>query len=132
MSLVREALKQLRKKPCTLKYPFEKAVTPPGFRGRPQWDMDKCILCILCQNACPPGAIKLVGKGREAEVVFSLDRCIFCGECAEACPKGAVTMSGEFELAGTDRANMVFHYGKRLGDRVGAEKAEPATPGTQS
>jgi hydrogenase-4 component H len=113
MSLVREALQQLRKKPCTHKYPMEKSTPPPGFRGLPKWDMDKCLLCVLCQNACPPGAIKLVGKGREAEISFSMDRCIFCAECAEVCPKGAITMSCNFELAGTDRGDMVSLFKKK-------------------
>lgn len=114
MSLVKEALQQLRKKPCTLKYPMEKSSPPPSFRGVPTWDMDKCLLCVLCQNACPPGAIKLVGKGREAEISFSMDRCIFCAECAEVCPKGAVTMSRNFELAGTDRGDMVSLFKKKV------------------
>jgi formate hydrogenlyase subunit 6/NADH:ubiquinone oxidoreductase subunit I len=114
MSLVKEALQQLRKKPCTLKYPMEKSSPPPGFRGLPTWDMDKCLLCVLCQNACPPGAIKLVGKGRETEISFSMDRCIFCAECVEVCPKGAVTMSKNFELAGTDRGDMVWLFRKKV------------------
>lgn len=122
MSIVGEALRQLRKKPCTRRYPVEKGVVPAGFRGRPQWDMERCILCVLCQNACPPGAIKLVGKGREAEVSFALDRCIFCGECAEACPKGAIIMSPEFELAGTDRSEMVFL------NRKGVQGRAPRAP----
>ncbi len=113
MSLVKEALQQLRKKPATKKYPKEKASPAKGFRGIPVWDMDKCLLCVLCQNACPPAAIKLVGKGREAEISFSMDRCMFCAECAEACPKGAITMSEKFELAGTDRGEMVFIFKKK-------------------
>ncbi|MCQ5377742.1 MAG: 4Fe-4S binding protein [Candidatus Methanomethylicia archaeon] len=112
MSLVREAFRQLRKKPCTLKYPVEKSAPTQGFRGLPVWDMEKCILCVLCQNACPPGAIKLVGKGQEAEIEYFLDRCIFCEECVEACPKKAISMSGEFELAGFDRGKMRFRFRK--------------------
>jgi formate hydrogenlyase subunit 6/NADH:ubiquinone oxidoreductase subunit I len=117
MSLVREALRQIRKKPCTLKYPTEKTTIPAGFRGLPKWDMEKCILCILCQNSCPPGAIRLVGKGRDAEISYSLDKCIFCAECVEACPKGAITMSEEFELAGTDRTSMVSCYRKKPAEK---------------
>jgi NADH-quinone oxidoreductase subunit I len=112
LSLVREALKQLTRKPSTLKYPSERATVPLGFRGLPLWDMKKCILCVLCQNACPPSAIKLIGKGQEAKVEYRLDRCIFCGECVDACPVHAITMSGQYELAGSDRSMMVFCFSK--------------------
>lgn len=129
MSLVKEALGQLGKKPCTTKYPVEKSTPPPGFRGLPVWNMDKCLLCILCQNACPPAAIKLVGKGRDAEISFSMDRCIFCAECAEACPKGAITMSGSFELANTDRGDMVALFRKKPATEEPKKPGESAVPG---
>ena len=112
MSIVGEALRQLRRKPCTVRYPAEKAPVPPRFRGMPAWDMSKCILCVLCQNACPPGAIRLIGKGPEAEIEYLMDRCIFCEECAEVCPKRAIVMSDRFELAGFDRSKMVFRFRK--------------------
>lgn len=113
MSLVGEALRQLTRKPCTLKYPAEKSIVPQGYRGLPIWDMNKCILCVLCQNACPPSAIRLKGKGQEAWIEYHLDRCIFCGECVEVCPVHAIAMSGKFELAGGDRSTMVFCFRKQ-------------------
>jgi formate hydrogenlyase subunit 6/NADH:ubiquinone oxidoreductase subunit I len=75
--------------------------------------MSRCILCVLCQNACPPCAIRLIGKGPEAEIEYLMDRCIFCEECAEVCPKRAILMSAQFELAGFDRSKMVFRFRKR-------------------
>jgi formate hydrogenlyase subunit 6/NADH:ubiquinone oxidoreductase subunit I len=128
MSLIKEALQQLVKKPCTTKYPVEKSTPSTGFRGLPKWDMEKCLLCVLCQNACPPNAIKLVGKGREAEISFSMDRCIFCAECAEVCPKGAVTMSGNFELAGTDRGDMVSMFRKKTPIQEPKKASEEPAP----
>jgi len=112
VSIAGEALKQLRRRPCTIRYPVEKAKVPNGFRGMPVWDMQKCILCVLCQNACPPGAIRLIGKGPDAEIEYLLDRCIFCEECAEVCPKRAIAMSHRFELAGFDRSKMAFRFSK--------------------
>src|SRR5690625_2009871 len=35
-------------------------------------------------------------------------RCIFCGYCIEACPTRALTMTNEFELASTNRADMIY------------------------
>jgi formate hydrogenlyase subunit 6/NADH:ubiquinone oxidoreductase subunit I len=39
---------------------------------------------------------------------FWLDRCIFCGRCAETCHKGAIKNSGEFELATTDKSELII------------------------
>jgi formate hydrogenlyase subunit 6/NADH:ubiquinone oxidoreductase subunit I len=112
VSLFREAARQIFRKPATVKYPFEPGIVPPGLRGRPVWDMEKCILCVLCQNACPTAAIKMIPKGPDAGIEYHLDRCIFCGECADACPRKAITMTTNFELADTSRSNMVQHYKK--------------------
>ncbi|MCC6013652.1 MAG: 4Fe-4S binding protein [Candidatus Verstraetearchaeota archaeon] len=112
MSLFKEAIKQIPKKPVTIKYPFEPGIIPPGLRGLPIWDMSKCILCVLCQNACPVSAIKMIPKGPDAGIIYDLSRCIFCAECADACPKKAITITNKFELATTSKSELIFHYKK--------------------
>ncbi len=110
MSFAKEAFKQLFRKSATCEYPFEKAELPSGFRGRPIWDLTKCLGCGLCQTTCPSGAVELVGKGATAEIKYYLDRCVFCAQCVEMCPRGAIVMSNEFELAGFDRSKMLYWY----------------------
>ncbi len=109
-SFIKEAFEQLFKKQATVMYPYEKAQVSEGFRGRPVWNMVKCIGCGLCQNVCPSGAVEMIGRSMEAEIKHYVDRCVFCAQCAEICPRSVITMTKEFELAGSDRQKMLYWY----------------------
>ena len=110
MALLKEAIKQLFKKAATVKYPYEKSPLPKGFRGRPIWEIHKCVGCGLCPRVCPSGAIEMIGTGLEAEIKHFADKCMFCGQCVETCPKAAIIMSEEYELAGSNHSAMQSHY----------------------
>jgi uncharacterized protein (DUF362 family)/Pyruvate/2-oxoacid:ferredoxin oxidoreductase delta subunit len=47
---------------------------------------DKCLLCGICRDACPPGAIEI----RNGSLHIDYDRCIRCFCCRELCPHGAL------------------------------------------
>ena len=57
---------------------------------------------------CPTGAISLSDKGDSRKVTVDYGLCVFCGLCAEASSEQAVRITQEFELATSDRRNLVL------------------------
>jgi ferredoxin len=75
--------------------------TPEGFRGKIQYDKEKCIGCNLCIKVCPSGAIE--AKEKEKKIKIYLARCTFCSQCNDVCPSNCLSMGDEFLLADTDK-----------------------------
>ena len=122
-SMIPQVLSQLFKKPFTNKFPakyapgnvtgFLKDVgsgkasiippveTPPNFRGKIQYDKEKCIGCKLCIKVCPTAAIEF--KPEEKKIKIYLSRCCFCSQCNDICPVQCLSMGNEFLLADTDK-----------------------------
>jgi uncharacterized protein (DUF362 family)/ferredoxin len=50
---------------------------------------EKCRLCGICVNACPPRAIEI----KNGKLVFDYHRCIRCFCCRELCPEGALDVA---------------------------------------
>jgi hydrogenase-4 component H len=99
VSELKEALLCLRAGQVTLGYPFEPHPPQPGFRGLPRLDMEKCIGCGACANACPSRSIVLIEEENYRTIDFNLARCTYCAQCRDACPEQAVTLSDLFETA---------------------------------
>jgi formate hydrogenlyase subunit 6/NADH:ubiquinone oxidoreductase subunit I len=110
MTMERELLTNVAKKPATLPYPDEKTTPVEGMRAMVTWRIERCIGCNLCVQICPPTAIHLLGKGTAAEITYHLDRCIFCGECVDVCPTHAIETTTEYELAFFDRDAMTHTF----------------------
>ncbi len=124
LRLLPEALRQIQKKPATVKYPFEKAKIYSGFRGKIVFESAKCIGCKMCMRVCPAKAIEIVQAGEEIktledgkqitikkyECIMNLDRCIYCAQCVEACPKKALAFTNDFELAQIEKSKLKLRY----------------------
>lgn len=106
--MIKEVLSQIFTKPATGKYPFVKASVPEDFRGKQVFDTNLCVGCGLCARDCPTKAIEMVDVDEERRPLFHLDLCIFCYQCAESCPRNAIKSSMFFELASTNKSNLVI------------------------
>ncbi len=104
MGMTSEVLRNMLKKPFTLKYPKKKSKVSVNFRGKIHVDRKKCIGCYLCQINCPTGAIVVDKKSKKAEVDQGL--CILCSMCAEVCPVKCIYFTNDYETAVKDREKL--------------------------
>ena len=122
-SMLSQVFSQMFKKPFTNRFPAKYApknttkfleevgagraeIIPPidvpkGFRGKIQYDKDKCIGCKLCIKVCPSEAIEFVEENKKIKIYLS--RCTFCSQCNDICPVKCLAMSNEFLLADSDK-----------------------------
>ena len=100
------ALKNLFSKPSTTKYPFEPADFKERTRGHVENDMDKCILCGLCQMKCPTGAIT-VDKKEQTWTIRPFS-CIQCRCCVDGCPKKSLSMGRKYQEPGEEKIAKTF------------------------
>lgn len=86
-------IKSLFKKSACDMYPAKEKVFYKNSRGKIIIDVNKCILCTLCDKQCPVSAIK-VDKVVKS---WAIDRgkCILCGKCVEVCPVKCLEMANK-------------------------------------
>jgi formate hydrogenlyase subunit 6/NADH:ubiquinone oxidoreductase subunit I len=111
----------------TTRFPACPVDVPERYRGKPEFDTDKCIGCGACVNACPTEALTLVedlnARPPFRRLTLRWDRCIFCGNCSENCTTSeGIKLSRQWDLAGLDRSVMSEEhtFGLVLCQRCGA------------
>jgi Ni,Fe-hydrogenase III small subunit/formate hydrogenlyase subunit 6/NADH:ubiquinone oxidoreductase subunit I len=93
---------------ATADYPRIAPRLAEQFRGCPEFDFESWSDARPAVEACPTGAIALSDSKGLRQVTVDYGRCIFCGECEQASVDGAVRMTHQFELAVTDRRDLVL------------------------
>ena len=121
--------KEFIKPTVTVSYPYETLTMCDKYRGHVELienDEGKpnCVVCGLCQRACPSDCISLDGKKPEGEkkkvltkYVLDFTRCSLCGSCVESCNFNALEFSKEYNLASTRKEDFIFDLLKRLEER---------------
>ena len=117
------------KPPVTVAYPYETLTMCDRYRGHIELiagedGTPNCVVCGLCEKACPSGCITLAGKKPEGEkkkvltkYILDFTTCSLCGSCVESCNFNALEYSKEYNLASTRKEDFIFDLLKRLEDR---------------
>jgi len=112
-------LRNFFRRPVTVMYPDRPRPYPDRFRGvlalvyEPDTGEEACIGCRLCEYICPPQVIKvemLKAEKRNYAKTFTLElyACEFCELCVQVCPTDAIIMLKTFDLATSDRREMLL------------------------
>jgi len=125
VSIWRETLKNVFKKPVTIEYPKVETPIEKDSRGLQYANLNKCTGCSLCAIECPSNAIemrklpeniKLKHNPRGLYPVINYPSCIFCYRCVTICPVNAYVTTSEYRLAtGTDKLFSDVYSLKTLG-----------------
>jgi len=120
------------KKKETIQFPEQRMEPTDRFRGMFGYDLERCIVCHLCANACPIDIIHIrdhtevdedpeTGKKKKRKVIDRYDidvkRCMFCGLCEEACPtepKSVWLTTKTYEMTTYERNEALYFDKERL------------------
>jgi NADH-quinone oxidoreductase subunit I len=121
--------KEFFKPPVTVSYPYETLPMCERFRGHIELIENEdgkanCVVCGLCERACPSNCISLAGVKPEGEkkkvltkYVLDFTRCSLGGSCVESCNFNALEFSKEYNLASRRKEDFIFDLLGRLEER---------------
>ncbi|MBT9175637.1 MAG: NADH-quinone oxidoreductase subunit I [candidate division WS2 bacterium] len=116
-SKLKEALICIKAGVVTSPFPLGEEPNPPGelFRGKVEVDVEKCIGCGGCANACPAGVIRIKDDGDKRIIEYDLYNCVYCGRCAEVCPENAILNSKEYQISTNKKEDLFIHNEINMG-----------------
>jgi len=115
-------------KPVTIEYPEVKEVLPETSRSRLYNDVENCISCMQCANACPVDCIYISAVKRDKEAPklktttgspirldltqYTIDTalCCYCGLCTVVCPTECLTHTTDYEFSQYTLDEMKYDY----------------------
>jgi NADH-quinone oxidoreductase subunit I len=114
----------------TLPYPHEALKMTPRFRGPvelirdPETGQPHCVVCLMCQKACPTGCIDVDGEkpaGAKRKVptrfILNFTTCSLCGLCVESCKFDALRHSRVYNQASTRKEDFIMDLLQPKADR---------------
>ena len=114
----------------TVQYPRQTLKMTPRYRGHIELTRDeetgasKCIVCGMCQRACPSNCITVAGEKPEGakkkvltKYVLNFTTCSLCGLCVESCKPDAIDFSKDYNLASVRRADYIMDLLKRFEEK---------------
>ncbi len=97
-----EAIRALLFGPYTSKFPFKPSPAAPRFRGKIEFDDEKCIRCGACVEVCPANA-RSQEDDKEKKIrreIHHQHRCVYCGNCVTYCTtKEGIRHTREYDLS---------------------------------
>jgi len=121
--------KEFFKPTVTVSYPYETLTMCDKYRGHTELiagedGSPNCVVCGLCEKACPSNCISLAGEKPEGskkkvltKYILDFTTCSLCGSCVESCNFNALGFSKEYNLASTRKEDFIFDLLKRLEER---------------
>jgi len=85
LTILNAVIEAMIKTPETVKYPFGDLTLPEGYRGKIEFDTDKCIGCGKCKTLCPLNNIEIKKK----RPLWN-GNCTHCMACISYCPTEAI------------------------------------------
>lgn len=125
----------------TIQYPKESIPVPDTGRYRLHNNIDECIGCNQCANACPVSCIEITSFKRldkDVETVketqkkrlwveqFDIDmsKCMFCGLCTWPCPTECITMTKVYDYSVFDFRDHIYKFSDMTPVQIAEKKAE--------
>jgi ech hydrogenase subunit F len=117
-------MRNLVVKKSTRRYPYEVREPYDKARGELLNDIERCILCGLCEAKCPSRCIevdKLAYKWN-----YDPFACVYCGVCVDICPSKSLHQTAQYRKPVAERLTISMQ-GKPRKKAKDMQKANDAT-----